>query len=199
MEKRVYSIETKTENREDGTNVIVGHASFYGKRSENLGGFYEYIERGAFNDDLLNRSDVRALINHDQNLILGRNTSGTLRLSADEKGLRYEFDVPDTSYGRDLIVSMKRGDINQSSFAFTVEEDDWSTDEKGNNIRTIKKINRLYDVSPVTYPAYPDANDLVVAQRGLSCYKEKLQKEDEDKDLVMRSLASLKIELAKRK
>lgn len=199
MEKRIYKIETRTEKREDGTPVIVGHASLYDSRSENLGGFYETIERGAFTPELIEKSDVRALINHDQNLILGRSTSGTLKLEADEKGLRYEFDVPDTSYGKDLLVSMKRGDINSSSFAFTVKRDTWSNDEEGNNIRTINEIERLYDVSPVTYPAYTEANDLAVAQRGLAIYKEKVQKEEEEKDLVMRSLASLKIELAKRK
>lgn len=198
MEKRIFKIETRAEETENGNKVIIGHASVYNTRSENLGGFYEYIEEGAFTPELIEKSDVRALINHDQNLILGRTTSGTLRLNADDEGLKYEFDVPNTTYGNDLIVSMERGDINQSSFAFTVEEDDWSTDEDGNNIRTIKKINRLYDVSPVTYPAYPDANDLVIAQRGLSLYKEKIEKEKVEKDLVRRSLVSLKIELKKR-
>ena len=199
MEKRIFNIETRAEENEEGRKVIMGHASMYNTRSENLGGFYEYIEAGAFTSELIDKSDVRALINHDQNLILGRTTSGTLRLNADDMGLRYEFDVPETSYGNDLLVSMKRGDITQSSFAFTVAEDDWSQDEAGNNIRTIKKIDRLYDVSPVTYPAYPDANDLVVAQRGLSIYKEKLEKEKVENDLVKRSLVSLKIELKKRK
>ena len=199
MEKRIYTIETRTEEREDGTPVIIGHASLYDSRSQNLGGFYETIERGAFTPELIEKSDVRALINHDQNLILGRSTSGTLKLEADEKGLRYEFDVPDTTYGKDLLVSMKRGDIDSSSFAFTVKRDTWSSDEEGNDIRTINEIERLYDVSPVTYPAYSEANDLTVAQRGLAVYKEKVQKEEEEEDLVMRSLASLKIELAKRK
>lgn len=198
MEKRIFKIQTRAEEK-DGNKVIFGHASVYNMRSEDLGGFYEFIEEGAFTPELIKNSDVRALINHDQNLILGRTTSGTLRLNADAKGLQYEFDVPDTSYGNDLVVSMERGDITQSSFAFTVAEDDWSTDENGNNIRTIKKINRLYDVSPVTYPAYPDANDLVVAKRGLELYKEKAVKEKKEKDLVKRSLVSLKIELKKRK
>lgn len=206
MEKRIYNIETRAEETEDGNKVIVGHASLYNTRSENLGGFYEYIEAGAFTPELIADSDVRALINHDQNLILGRTTSGTLRLQSDERGLKYEFDVPNTSYGNDLVVSMERGDINQSSFAFTVQEDDWSTDDDGNSIRTIKKINRLYDVSPVTYPAYPEANDLIIAQRGLATYKDKLKleeeekvREEEEKELVKRSLVSLKIELKKRK
>lgn len=199
MEKRIYTIETRTEEREDGTPVIIGHASLYDSKSQNLGGFYETIERGAFTDELIEKSDIRALINHNQDLILGRSTSGTLRLEADEKGLRYEFDVPDTTYGKDLLVSMKRGDIDSSSFAFTVKRDTWSSDDEGNDIRTINEIDRLYDVSPVTYPAYSEANDLTVAQRGLAVYKEKVKKEEEEKDLVMRSLASLKIELAKRK
>ena len=199
MEKRIFNIETRAEETEEGNQIISGHASMYDTSSENLGGFYEYIEAGAFTPELIAKSDTRALINHDQNLILGRTTSGTLRLNADDKGLRYEFDVPQTSYGKDLVGSMQRGDITQSSFAFTVADDDWTTDEDGNNIRTIKEIERLYDVSPVTYPAYPEANDLIVAQRGLATYKEKVEKENEEKDLVKRSLVSLKIELKKRK
>jgi len=204
MEKRIYNIETRIDSTDDGKEMVVGHASMYNTRSEFMG-FYETIEEGAFTDELINSSDVRALINHDQNLILARNTSGTLKLEADDQGLRYEFEMPETSYGKDLAVSMKRGDITQSSFAFTVEEDDWTTDDNGNDLRTIKKIKRLYDVSPVTYPAYQDANDLTIAQRGLAEYKETLKKVDvieevkEEKDLVSRSLAKLKIELKKRK
>ncbi len=199
MEKRIFNIDTRAEETEDGNKKIIGHASMYGIRSENLGGFYEFIEDGAFTPELLDKSDTRALINHDPNLILARTTSGTLRLNGDDKGLRYEFDVPNTTYGKDLVVSMERGDINQSSFAFTVDKDEWTTDDDGNNIRTIKKIKRLYDVSAVTYPAYPEANDLIVAQRGLATYKEKVEKEKEENDLVKRSLVSLKIELKKRK
>lgn len=205
MEKRIFNVETRVDSTDDGKDVVVGYASVYDSRSNNLGGFYEFVERGVFNEDLINSSDVRSLINHDPNLILARNTSGTLKLEADAQGLRYEFEMPETSYGKDLAVSMKRGDITQSSFAFTVEEDDWSTDDNGNDLRTIKKIKRLYDVSPVTYPAYQDANDLTIAQRGLAEYKETLKKVDvieevkEEKDLVSRSLAKLKIELKKRK
>ena len=202
MEKRVYNIENRVEKRDDGKEVVVGHASIYDSRSENLGGFYEYIAKGAFTEELIKKSDVRALINHDPNLILARNTSGTLKLEADEKGLRYEFAIPDTSYGRDLAINLKNGNINQSSFAFIVAEngDEWTTDDNGNDIRTINTIERLYDISSVTYPAYAAAeSDLVVAQRGLSMYKEKKEKIREENDLVARSLAQLKIELIKRK
>jgi hypothetical protein len=121
-------------------------------------------------------------------------------LSVDEKGLRYEFSIPETSYGKDLAINMKNGNINQSSFAFTVGSDEWSTDEDGNDIRTITSIEKLYDVSPVTYPAYSQAeSDLVVAQRALAMYKENKEIKEEETDLVARSLAQLKIELIKRK
>ena len=207
MEKRIFNIETRVDSTEDGRDFVVGLASVYDSRSNNLGGFYEFIERGAFTEELIANSDVRALINHDPNLILARNTSGTLNLTADERGLKYEFEMPETSYGKDLAISMKRGDITQSSFAFTVAEDDWSTDDEGNNIRTIKKIDRLYDVSPVTYPAYNMAeSDLVVAKRGLKEYQESLVEEtkeeiikEKENNLVRNSLISLNIELKKRK
>ena len=206
MEKRIINIETSIETREqeDGkqTDVVVGYGSIYNSRSNDLGGFYEYIAEGAISEDVINSSDVRALINHNMDKILARsvNGNGTLKLSTDSKGLRYEFEIPDTTYGRDLKVNMANGNLNQSSFAFTVADDDWSNDDEGNNIRTINKIDTLYDISVVTYPAYSQAeSDLVVAQRGLSSYKETLKKKEEEKDLVARSLASLKIELAKRK
>tara|TARA_R100000951_G_scaffold112995_1_gene114258 strand:+ start:159 stop:788 length:630 start_codon:yes stop_codon:yes gene_type:complete len=195
MEKRLFKMETRMDEVENGLKVV-GHASVYNRLSENLGGFKEIIAPGAF-DDVLG-DDVRALINHDSNLILARTTSGTLELSTDETGLKYEFTIPETSYGKDLAVSMERGDISQSSFAFTVDDDTWET-VNGEDVRTITKVKRLYDVSPVTYPAYPDANDLVIAQRSLSIYKEKQEREQEENDLVMRSKLALQIELKKRK
>ena len=200
MEKRVFNIKSKIEKRKDGKEVVVGHASIYDSRSENLGGFYEYIAKGAFTDELIVKSDVRALINHNPDKVLARSTSGTLKLQADSKGLRYEFPIPETSYGKDLAINLKNGNITQSSFAFTVKEDDWTTDDDGNDIRTINTIDRLFDISAVTYPAYSESSsDLVVAQRGLTIYKEKKEIQKEENDLVMRSLAKLKIELIKRK
>lgn len=145
------------EDRADGEGkTLRGHAAVFDTLSENLGGFREKIAPGAF-DDVLG-DDVRALFNHDSNLILGRTTSKTLKIGIDADGLNYEVDIPDTQTGRDLTVSVGRGDIDQSSFAFTVDDDSWDEDEDGRVIRTIKKVGRLYDVSPVTYPAYPDAS-----------------------------------------
>lgn len=199
MEKRVYNIETRVEEENERMTVI-GHASLYNSRSEDLGGFYEYIQEGAFTEELIAKSDVRALINHDANLILARSTTGTLKLQADAKGLRYEFDIPNTTYGKDLAENLRNGNISQSSFAFTVGADEWTTDNEGRDIRTITKIDRLYDISSVTYPAYALAeSELLVAKRGLQVYKDKVELEKEDEFLVKRSLAKLKIEIAKRK
>jgi len=200
MEKRIFNIENRFETKEDGQEVVVGYGSIWNSRSENLGGFYEYISPDAISQETIEKSDVRALINHNPDLVLARSTAGNLILSVDEKGLRYEFSIPETSYGKDLAINMKNGNINQSSFAFTVGSDEWSTDEDGNDIRTITSIEKLYDVSPVTYPAYSQAeSDLVVAQRALAMYKENKEIKEEETDLVARSLAQLKIELIKRK
>lgn len=144
----------------DKPSLIAGYGAVFGKRSENMGygdvKFFEIIEPGAF-DDVLSE-DVRGLFNHDANLILGRTRSKTLRLFVDATGLGYEIIPPDTQYARDLQVSLKRGDVDQSSFAFSLRKDGQKWVEEGNVItRYIKKVSRLYDVSPVTYPAYPDA------------------------------------------
>ena len=196
MEKRYFNIETRTEKREDGSTTIIGHAAVFNQMSSDLGGFREIIAPNAFENVLTD--DVRALINHDPNLLLARTTSGTLNLKQTNEGLQYSFDVPDTTYGRDLIISMERGDISQSSFAFTIEEDSWESTEDG-EIRTINKVKQLYDVSPVTYPAYPSADDLTLAKRSLALHKEKEENKKQEKDLVQRSLVALKIELKKRK
>jgi len=197
MEKRFFGV--KLEKRMDGESteqVVVGHAAVFDQLSEDLGGFKERIHKNAFDDVLDN--DVRAFFNHDPNHLLARVSSGTLKLSIDEKGLKYEFSVPDTSSGRDLLVSMERGDISQSSFAFTIQDDSWDK-ENGRDIRTINKVKRLYDVSPVSIPAYPGANDLAVAQRSLAIYNEQKQRRDEEIDLIKRNLLELKIKILKKK
>ena len=212
MEKRILNTETTIETRDvDGQekDVVVGYASIYGSKSNNLGGFYEYIEAGAFTPELIEKSDIRALINHDASLILARSQygQGTLDVKADEKGLRYEFVLPNTTIAQDLKENMRLGNVSQSSFAFTVQEDEWSTNDDNESIRTIKSIDSLFDIAIVTYPAYSEASsDLIIAQRGLATYKDKLKleedekvREEEEKELVKRSLVSLKIELKKRK
>ena len=151
----VGSVEVRA--NEDGSNTIVGLAAVFDKRSENLGGFREIIAPGAF--DETDMSDVRGLFNHDSNFVLGRNKADTLKLTRTEDGLQYEIDLPDTQTIRDLVLEpIKRGDIDQSSFGFIVGRgnDDWQEDEEGVLIRTIHKVRQLFDVSPVTFPAYAD-------------------------------------------
>lgn len=134
-----------------------GYAALYGSRSQDLGGFFEVIEQGTF-DAAIEEDDVRALINHDRNLVLARSKSGegTLALSSDETGLRVEIDeLPNTSYARDLVELLNRGDVDQMSFGFVTVRDRWEDLEDGTILRTLLEA-RLFDVSPVTFPAYTD-------------------------------------------
>ena len=115
--------------------------------------------------------DTRGLFNHDPNYLLGRTTSGTLRLSVDERGLAYEIDTPDTLTIRDLVVApIARGDMSGSSFAMRVAPggDTWH-EEDGVVVRTIYKVAELRDVGPVSFPAYPDSS---AAQRSLDAWKQ---------------------------
>lgn len=152
-ETRNYHIDLDIEKRNDEPAKLVGHAAVFNSLSEDLGGFREKIAPGAFKNAITG-SDVRALFNHDPNFVLGRTISGTLRLSEDEKGLRIENDLPDTQQARDLMVSVGRGDINQMSFGFTVNKQQWEEDGEGVVTRTLLDVD-LFDVSVVTYPAYP--------------------------------------------
>ena len=193
-EKRFFKVETRVTTK-GKKNIVEGHAAVFGELSEDLGGFREKINKGAFDGVLDN--DVRAFFNHDPNFLLARTSSGTLKLGIDKRGLKYSFDVPDTSAGRDLLVSMKRGDITQSSF--TVEKDSWGESKKGTEIRTIEKVGRLFDVSPVSIPAYPTANDLSIAQRSRMTFKDKTKMRSEQDYEYKRSLLELKINILKRK
>lgn len=162
-ELRTFDIaDLRVETREDGKRRIIGHAAVFNSLSEDLGGFREMIAPGAFADSI-GKDDVRALFNHDTNLVLGRNKSGTLRLSEDEQGLRTEIDLPDTQLAADLSELMARGDISQMSFGFTVRKDDQDWEKKGDGVwmRTIRKVTRLLDVSVVTFPAYPQTDAAV--------------------------------------
>ena len=131
----------------EGERRISGYAATFNDVTD-LGYFREQIATGAF--DGRTDDDVRLLINHT-GVPLARTTNGTLRLSVDDDGLRYEAELADTQEGRDLYTLIQRGDISQSSFAFSIEDEAW--DNKA-NLRTVLKVGRLYDVSPVTYPAY---------------------------------------------
>lgn len=147
----------KVETRGDGQRMLVGYgAVFYreGKPGTEYELFDDLVERilpGTF-DRALKQDDVRGAFNHDPSLLLGRTSAGTMRLSVDEVGLRYEIDLPDTSAGRDVAISVERRDVTGSSFAFEVTDQEFRT-EKGVDIREIKGV-RLYETGPVAFPAY---------------------------------------------
>jgi len=197
QETRFFEIESRLDKKE-GRDVVVGHAAVFNSLSEDLGGFREKIMPNAFDDVLDN--DVRAYFNHDPNYLLGRVSAGTLRLAVDDKGLKYELDIPNTTAGRDLKENLKNGNITQSSFAFTLgkDGDSWERSEDGSDLRIINKVDRLYDVSPVSLPAYPSADNLALAVRSNFMDKENKRKEDE-KNYELNTLLNLKINLLKRK
>jgi len=168
-EIRITPLPLELEDRGDNKYMIKGYGAMYGTRSVDLGGFTEEIMPGAFDRVLADeRLDVMGLFNHDQNLVLGRTRSGTMRLSADDRGLRYEIDPP-ASRG-DVIELIRRGDVYGSSFAFTVDRDgeDWKT-EDGAHVRYIRAVTGLYDTGPVLSPAY-DSTSTMVAQRSFDRY-----------------------------
>jgi len=199
IERRNFNTSEIRVDNED-TREVVGYASVFNSLSENLGGFREVISRNAFDDVLENGTDTRALFNHDPNLILGRTTAGTLNLSVDENGLQYRFTAPNTTYANDLLESLKRGDVSQSSFGFIVEDDSWDQDENGSTIRTIKKVSKLLDVSPVSFPAYPESS--AKTQKRFLDFRtevEKTENKKQDKDQIQRELLNRKLTIIKLK
>ncbi len=205
-EVRTFNVQNLELREEGDSNVVVGYASVFNTLSNDLGNFKEIISPDAFEGRL--NDDVRFLINHE-GLPLARTTNDTLRLTTDETGLRYEAKVANTSLGRDLLELMRNGTINQSSFAFVVDDDSWEVKD-GVNIRTINKVSRLYDVSAVTYPAYEEAS---VALRSMDEWKkeeetkvlkenlkkEKEEREREDLDLIKRNLRELRLSIINKK
>mgnify|MGYP003394418333 CR=1 FL=1 len=139
--------------------------ALFGSRSGDLGGFYETIKPSAFNKTI-QEADVRALFNHNPDYVLGRNTAGTLDLSVTRKGLRASVNPPDTAWANDLMVSIERGDISGGSFGFQVIKDDWGMDEEKNVTRELQEV-KLFDVSLVTYPAYPETNGSVALRSAM--------------------------------
>lgn len=156
---------------------IVGHAAVYSRWSVDLGGFKERVMPGAFAKSL-GVSDVRALFNHDPNYILGRTKPGTLTLSDETKGLHFDATPPDTQTIRDLVLApIARGDVDQCSFSFAVRGTEawdreptatdgaaWRAPKKDGGLWERDLIDlELFDVSPVTFPAYPQTDVAVRA------------------------------------
>lgn len=141
--------------------TISGYAVVFGVESRVLwdwdGEFVEVIERGAIDEALINSSDVKALYNHDRDHLLARSTNGegTLKLTLDDHGLRFEFEAPETTAGNDVLELVRRGDLKGCSFAFTAEAENIEYSKNGEErLRRVKKLSGLYDVSVVVDPAY---------------------------------------------
>lgn len=154
-ERRIFKVAELRVAGDGADRRMSGHAAVFNLDSEEMYGFTERVAPGAFTRTL-REDDIRALFNHDPNYVLGRNVASTLRLSEDPTGLAFEVDPPDTQWARDLAVSIGRGDITQCSFGFMTRKDEWQT-IGGRTIRTLMDV-QLLDVSPVTYPAYPDTD-----------------------------------------
>lgn len=160
-ERRVLGGEVRA--LDDGRRLR-GYAIVFHRLSLDLGGFRERILPEAVTRTLRDGADVRALIDHDSAKVLGRTRAGTLRLDADGHGLRVDIDPPDTTVARDLLESVRRGDITGMSFAFKTLDDTWDK-EAGETIREVRDME-IYEVSVVSFPAYPQT-DVSVAQRSL--------------------------------
>jgi len=179
----LLAVESRSEDDGNEREYIVGYAAKFGVLSLDLGDFIERIDPGAFSLVSERRGrrkplETRALWNHDANFPLAR-YPGTLKMSVDAVGLRYEFPVPDTSYGRDLAANIQAGIVRGSSFSFTVPSggDSWAV-EDGRSVRTIQRVDSLLDVSPTTFPAYPDT-DVKVAQRSYQHFRDEQRRHRE--------------------
>ncbi|QIM63039.1 peptidase [Pasteurellaceae bacterium Orientalotternb1] len=136
---------------------LVGYVVQWNKERETLWG--EYVERfapNAFSDSLRSGKDVRALFEHDHTKLLGRTSSGTLKLEEDSTGLRFELVLPDTQLGRDLLVSVERGDIRGMSFGFRTNKNEWDFSVEP-NLRTVQQAE-LVEITVTSIPAYPDSS-----------------------------------------
>jgi HK97 family phage prohead protease len=154
MERRSFTAGELRLDRAEGKSKVGGYAARFNSESLDLGGFVERIAPGAFSRALQAGADVRALLNHNSDIVLGRSKSGTLRLAEDANGLAFELDLPDTQAGRDLAVLIERRDIAEMSFGFKMRKDQWAKLGPDAWLRTLLDVD-LLDVSPVAYPAYP--------------------------------------------
>ena len=195
MEKEIRggigNIEIRTDEEKESEIYAEGYALVFNSWSEDLGGFVETIEPSALEGSDL--SDVRALFNHNADKVLARSSAGTLDLETDEKGLKFRFKIPNTSYGRDIAENLKNGNIDQCSFGFVLDEngDSFDFDEKRSIYqRTLKKIKSVMDISLVTYPAY-SSTSAAPALRSI----DKIENELLEQRQLQREKEKMKLEL----
>lgn len=166
----------------DKPPILVGHAAVFNVLSEELFGFRERVLPGAFTKSL--GDDIRALWNHDSSHVLGRTKNGSLSLVEDAVGLAITIRPPDTQMARDALVLIERGDVSQMSFGFRTISDRWHIEE-AQEIRELVEV-KLFDVSPVTFPAYPQTD---VALRSLDAWRQAHPRMGRHPDVLRRRLA----------
>lgn len=198
MEQRIFRPEYReTDNESRG----IGHFLVFNQETELWPGFREKVDPGAL-DGVMN-DDVRVLVNHDSNLIIARTKAGTAKLSKDEVGGVIEWTFPDTTAGRDLKENMRNGNIDGMSFGFTVKEDRLDRNKQtGEVTRTILKLERLYDASPVVFPAYTQTDTQLREVRSAIESRADYPAIDPDDDLAyvdQQKLLKLKISIHKNK
>lgn len=185
MKKETRNFNVSLDN---DSRILSGYAAVFNSESKDLGGFTEMISPKAF-EGVIERSDVFAVLDHDRNKVLARSKmgKGSLELHIDSKGLQFRFESPNTTLGNDVLSMVKRGDLTDASFCFTVEDDSWQKREDGTYLRTINKIGDLFDVAICYSGAYPESYT-EVALRSLDKFKEELRAtecvEEEDSDDV---------------
>lgn len=153
--------DSNAQQKDNNTNdkkTLSGYAIVFGQPSKDLGGFKEVIDKGALDD--VDLSDVYLVNNHDLSQVLASTKAGTLKLDTDDKGLHFEAQLPDTTTANDTYENVKDGNISSMSFSFVTSKDgdEFTKDDQGNVIRTIKQVKSLFDVSLVARPAYDDTN-----------------------------------------
>ncbi len=180
IEHRNYAVEFRADS-DDEKRTVSGYAAVFDRYSEDLGWFREIISPGAFSR-VLKSSDCRALLNHDPNQLLGRESSGTLRLSEDKTGLKFDLDLP--SSRADVLEMVERKDMKECSFAFRVSKQVWKEERQDDDTilttRVVEEVDYLKDITLATFPAYPDTT---VAKRSYDEWQGKETEEESSFDL----------------
>lgn len=197
-----FAAELRIE-KDDDTPHIRGHAAVFDKPVQIFKDFNEQVARGAFTNTIL-KDDIRALRNHTRDYVLGRNRAGTLILEEDKRGLLVDIMPPDAVWAKDFMKSIERGDITGMSFGFNILRESW--DEK-KRLSTLHEV-KLFEVSPVTFPAYPQTDVSVRAifdeagidydvLYGAMVKCDRRIDTDEDRDIIKRSMEALQNMIAK--
>lgn len=196
MEKelRVYDNPVEIRTALDGSEYISGYGVVFNSESQDLGGFIETIAPTAFRET--DMSDVIGNFNHDNNFMLGR-TPLTLTLTVDDIGVRYDIKPPDTSFAKDLKISIARGDVRGSSFKFNISKDGdtWEKPKERGGLyrRLVTRVAKLWDLGPVSSPAYL-STDATIAKRELGVLKDQEEVEVTEKIAVVDEIERLKVD-----